>query len=227
MQRKLTAENMKLLTWNIESCNITQTKRDAIIRIIKDYNADIIVLTETNDAMTLGNEYEMFSTPVLKSIAFGVKANRTTVYSKYKNLASIPVNDSDTCICNEFNTSYGNLVVYGTIIGNLGGKGDQFKTSFAEQIQEYKVILKNKALCIAGDLNINFTGYPYPSKEAIKTMQDFCLQNDLVNLTVGIENCVDHIILSKEVIKNHHITIQSWNHDRKLSDHIGVMVEVA
>ena len=217
---------MKLLTWNIESPAITANKKAAIIKKLEELDADIIIVTETNEAIELAEEYHVYHTPYLKSIAFGVKTNRTTIYSKYPSLRNLKVNDADTCVCHAFETPLGKLCVYGTIIGNLGGKGGQFKIPFAQQLVEYKEIIKEYPLCIAGDLNINFTGYAYPSKEAIITMQDFCLKNDLVNLTAGIENCVDHIILSKSFIGNRDTQIQSWNHDLKLSDHIGVMVEV-
>lgn len=189
-------------------------------------DADIIILTETNEAIVLADEYYVYHTPFLKSIAFGVQTNRTTIYSKYPSIKELKANDANTCLCHEFETPLGRLCVYGTIIGNLGGKGDQFKIPFAEQLIEYKELLNDNTLCIAGDFNISFTGYAYPSKDSIKTMQDFCVNNDLAILTAEIENCVDHIILSKSFIANKKISIQPWNHDQQLSDHIGVMTEI-
>ena len=46
------------------------------------------------------------------------------------------------------------------------------------------------------------------------------------NLTSEIPQNVDHIVISKEFLKNKKTEIVVFNFDKKLSDHIGICVTV-
>ena len=43
----------------------------------------------------------------------------------------------------------------------------------------------------------------------------------LTNTTAGIVGTVDHIVLSTSFIENKQLEIETWNQDKKLSDHVG------
>ena len=59
---------------------------------------------------------------------------------------------------------------------------------------------QNGNLCIADDLNISFSGYPYPSKAVQNDFRDFCEAEDLEIITQDIANSALHIVLSKNLL---------------------------
>jgi hypothetical protein len=69
-------------------------------------------------------------------------------------------------------------------------------------IEVLLVILSlSEPLCILGDLNVTFSGRPYPRHEARKKLDMAFEKLNLKNLTSEIENNVDHIVISKDIIK--------------------------
>jgi endonuclease/exonuclease/phosphatase family metal-dependent hydrolase len=46
------------------------------------------------------------------------------------------------------------------------------------------------------------------------------------NLTCNIKDNVDHVIISKSFIENKKLKIETWNLDKKLSDHIGICLTI-
>lgn len=59
---------------------------------------------------------------------------------------------------------------------------------------------QNGNLCFADDLNISFSGYPYPSKAVQNDFRDFCEAEDLEIITQDIANSALHIVLSKNLL---------------------------
>ena len=53
---------MKIATWNLERININGQKTNGIIEYLKNLNADILILTETNECIDLGEQYKVFHT---------------------------------------------------------------------------------------------------------------------------------------------------------------------
>jgi len=50
---------MKIATWNLERPTINGKKTFAIIETLREINADIFVLTETDTFIEIGNEYSV------------------------------------------------------------------------------------------------------------------------------------------------------------------------
>lgn len=216
---------MKILTWNIER---PKRENKLIIEKLKEYNADIIILTETNAAIKLDSQYSFISTETLTEGFDGIKyfkgENRTTIWTKYKIKIQNKTFDRYTSVCAEIKTPIGLLNVYGTIIGVFGGIGERFKNDLENQILDFSNLKTDIPICIVGDLNVTFSGRVYPSHDARNKLNLIFEKLKLKNLTSDIQDNVDHIILSESLIKDKTVIIETWNHDKNLSDHIGICV---
>ena len=53
---------MKIATWNIERPTKTGKRIPLIINCLREIDADILILTETNEAINPGNQYNSFHT---------------------------------------------------------------------------------------------------------------------------------------------------------------------
>ena len=216
---------MKILTWNIER---PKTENQLILDRLSEYDAEIVILTETNSIINLGQEYKFVATETLKKgydgIQYKTGENRTTIWTKYKIGFQHKTYDSFTSVCAEIETPNGLLNVYGTIIGVFGGIGERFKSDLEKQLLDFENLSIESSVCIAGDLNVTFSGRVYPSHDARNKLNSAFEKLKLKNLTSEIENNVDQIVISKSFIENRKVKIETWNHDRRLSDHIGICV---
>lgn len=218
---------MKILTWNL-----ARPKKfdELVLAKILEFNADILILTETNKFVNPGKEYSFVATKILEKgldgINYQIGENRTTIWTKYKINKQFNTCDKFTNVCAELETPIGLLRIYGTIIGVFGGIGERFKLDLNNQILDFEYLCTEKVFCIGGDFNVTFSGRAYPSHEARKKLNAVFEKLKLTNLTSEIENNVDHIVLSKSFLDNKKISIQTWNHDKKLSDHIGICITI-
>ena len=220
---------MKIATWNVERPKAkVNSKNTNILKIIKELDADILVLTETNSFIDAGEGFEGFATtPSLPDETFiglnyfSTGENRVTIWSTYPFIKQYPTFNANISICIEFT----DLIVYGTIIGTLGNRNKSFIPDLKSQIVDWgKIILMGKPVCIIGDFNISFSDNYYYTKEGRGLITDFINTNDLMNVTEYVPQNIDHIVLSKSFPKLNERSITTWNFDKKLSDHLGVCV---
>ena len=187
-------------------------------------------MTETNTIINPSKEYASIETETLIKSHDGINyhkgENRTTIWTKYKIVGEHKTFDSFTAVCAQIETINGSLNVYATIIGVFGGIGERFKSDLEDQLLDFEKLTSKKPLCIIGDLNVSFSGRLYPSHEARNKLNNAFEKLKLTNVTAAIENNVDHIVISKDFIKNKKVTIETWNHDKKLSDHIGICLTI-
>ena len=218
---------MKILTWNLER---PKKSNPLILQKLKDLDADILILTETNIAINPGSLYSSVSTEILESDFEGINyssgENRTSIWSKYKIRDQFKTYDNFTSVCVEVEVADKILNVYGTIMGVFGGKGECFKRDLESQLLDFEKFSAGKLFCICGDFNVMFSGFAYPSHEARNKLNSLFEKLDLINLTSEIENNVDHIVISKNFISEKKIKIETWNENKNLSDHIGVCVTI-
>ena len=147
---------MKIATWNLERPSKNGHKTPAILQCLQKLNADILVLTETNECIDLGNDYEDYQTEKYEGINCKQGDRQVSIFSKYPIIRHLPTFRADTNLCVEIKTPLGKLIVYGSIIGNFGNRGDQFKTDLDKQLLNFEAYGKTNNLCIIGDLNISF-----------------------------------------------------------------------
>lgn len=218
---------MKILTWNLE--RLIKDKNQLILDKLSELDADILILTETNSIINPGEDYSCIATESLSKGYDGIPykrgENRTTIWTKYKIEKQCKTFDNFTSVSAEIQTALGVLTIYGTIIGAFGGKDERFKTDLKFQSLDFENLSGN--ICIAGDFNVYMIGYAYPSHEARKKLNQIFDNLNLQCLTREIVDNVDHIVLSHDFIKDKKINIETWNLDKKLSDHIGICIHLS
>ena len=215
---------MKIATWNLQ--RLDKNKTPQILDKLVEINADIFVLTETNVCIKLNN-YFCVSTDILPTdydeTKYKAGETRVSILTKYNTTTRHQTFDNYTTVCNDIETPFGSLTVYGTIIGVFSNRQPRFDNDLKGQVSDFEKIFPGKQICIAGDFNTMFADYVYPSHKARNTLNDTFKQFALTNTTATIVDNVDHIVLSDSFIKNKKVNIDEvWNKDKKLSDHIGL-----
>ncbi len=217
---------MKIATWNLERPISHANRLTKIQDILFALEADILILTETNKLIDLGSKYYSYHSSSLSNPMYKVDEVRSSIYSKYPSLFKINTFNEEIAICEVLDTPIGNIAVYATIIGIYGNRHPNFKTDLELQIQDFKRIWNQCSFCIAGDFNISFGDKYYYTKEGRNKLNSTFNELGLVNFTNKVLNNIDHIVISQELLSVSEVNCQVWNLDKKLSDHIGVMVHL-
>ena len=217
---------MKIATWNVERPIKTFRRIRSMTDCLQEIDPDILVLTESNVAVNLGENYNYLHTEILQESFYKEGERRSSIYSKYPLTNSFTTFRADTSICIKLNTPYGDLVVYGTVIGINGNRRKNFDEDLVKQLEDFERISTNENFCIGGDLNMSFSDDFYFTREGRQKMKDSFEKLKLTNLTAGIPENIDHIVMSNEFIKGKSIQLSEWNRDKKLSDHMGVCVTI-
>jgi len=220
---------MKILNWNIKRPRINEKRIHEITEIISNISADIIFLTETNTAIEFP-EYHKVPTNDLPSnyngIEFQSGENKCSIYSKTQLSKSIDTYDGFSSVCAETDTEIGKLLLYGSIIGFTGGRNKHFTEDLKMQKLDLQRIAQNENLCFAGDLNISFSGYPYPSKAVQNDFRDFCEVENLEIITQDIANSALHIVLSRDLLKHKIVRITEIPIENRISDRNLILAEI-
>ena len=124
-------------------------------------------------------------------------------------------------------TPSGILTVYGSIIGVFGNRQPRFDNDLLGHLSDFQEIFPEKNICFGGDLNVTFSGRVWPSKKARQILTYTFKNFDLINTTENIHNNVDHLLYSKDFLKDKSVEIFTWNEDKKLSDHVGHLLTLS
>ncbi|MEO6671410.1 MAG: endonuclease/exonuclease/phosphatase family protein [Ferruginibacter sp.] len=178
---------MKIATWNLQRPAKSGSKVSPIEQRLKTLNADILILTETNQFIDPGPDYKSFHTAALLTprsarkkdgvdISYGPVLykpgeRRASIYSKYNFIEQLPTFDPETSTCIKFQTPLGDLAVYATIIGVFGNREQSFKTDLDLQLTDFENIVSKKA---------SLDSEPSEPADAAKT--NLCIAGDL-NIT--------------------------------------------
>ena len=217
---------MKIATWNIERPSKSTYKNQSIIECLTSIDADILILTEANEIINLGERYKYFHTSKLEEPYYKEGERRVSIYTKYNSIEDISTFREDTSMCLNIITPFGDLAVYGTVIGIHGNRSASFMADLDEQLLDFARIAKTNNFCICGDLNMTFSDNYYYTKEGRQKLNASFEDLNLINLTANIPENIDHIVLPKTFVGDKQTKIETWNLDKKLSDHIGVAVEI-
>ena len=220
-------QNMKIATWNLERVVKNSTKSLTIIESLKNINADILILTETNEFIDLGEDYNILHSTKLTVTLYKEGERRVSIYSKYKILGQSETFNNETSICSTLATPFGKLAVYGTIIGIFGNRNENFNTDLDKQLLDFEKFSKQENICIAGDFNISFFDNYYFTETGRLKLNSAFENLHLRNLTKNIAENIDHIVMTEKFIENCNFKTETWNLDKKLSDHIGVCVTIS
>jgi transposase-like protein len=84
---------LKIATWNLDRPRkSSRIKSQKILEQLREVNADILVLTETNSSINPGEEYQSFATKPLVQVSqrdgvqYAEGENRVTIWSKYSGI---------------------------------------------------------------------------------------------------------------------------------------------
>lgn len=219
---------MKIATWNLERPVKTGKKLLLITSVLQTLDADILILTESNEAVYLGNGYNYHHTEVLKESFYKEGERRTSIYTKYPVVEKFETFRDDTSLCVSLQTPFGILTVYGTVIGINGNRRHNFNNDLEQQLLDFERIAPQTNFCIAGDLNMSLGDNYYFTEDGRRKLTNAFEKLNLENLTANIPQHIDHIIVSKNFMKGKvsEPPVTWKNEKNKLSDHIGVCVTI-
>lgn len=215
---------MKIATWNIERLK-TAKKLPAIIEQLNAVDADILILTEADERVRPQYKRMFLSTNIGVPCISSPSEHRTIIYTNYELADIKSLGSSCNAMLADIMTPFGELKVYGTVIGTYGNRHASFKTELEEQLFDFDGFAKHRALCIAGDFNISFSDNYYYTKHGRDALNACFERNNLVNLTAELPEAIDHIVVSKSFVGDRTVKLTEWNLDKSLSDHKGVCVE--
>jgi endonuclease/exonuclease/phosphatase family metal-dependent hydrolase len=236
--------NLKIATWNLARPTLSNTrKKDAILAALRQVNADILVLTETNSCIDLSDAYTTcFQTaPLFKSLAideaeYKQGENRVTIWSKFPGRRRIDMCNSHSAICAELSTSFGKLNVYGTVIGIYGkNRGayepanlpqTDFETTLEVQLSDWERLNRLGDLCIAGDFNQSLGSNYYFTERHRRRLLATLKELKIEVPTATLADNIDQIAISRPFLNSFAEPGKSatWHESRRkaISDHQGV-----
>ena len=230
---------MRIATWNVERLK-HKNKLDLIHEACDAVEADILVLTETDERVE--PEYPCccrttslkgVETPILYRgekafVRYEDTENRVSIFTKYQCLKEYVTFDSYKALCVELATEFGDLLVYGTIMGIFGNREASFQPDLEKQMEDIRrLTAEGRNICVIGDYNLSFIDNYYHTTLGRETVQGCFGRSGITILTSEISQCIDHIAVSDSFMFGHRVTgINEWNCDKSLSDHRGIVVQI-
>ncbi|MNK55998.1 hypothetical protein D3C87_750210 [compost metagenome] len=226
---------MKIATLNIDWA--LQVGKAKIEEFLNQQDFDFLILTEAIDLNLKNFKFKYLSQLIPENIEYeglnyteylkGEKAYRTIIYSKFPSNKRFNVSDDKTNLALKFETEFGNLVIYVTIIGTRFRTKPFAKNELENCINDCKKISEsNPNLIIVGDLNTSFLENERQfsiSNDTTEFLKSLFKDLNLINATENIKQNIDHIIIPNFLAKN--LTVAKTFVEKDiLSDHQGVFV---
>lgn len=240
---------LRIATWNLRRPKYNGWKnKPAILRKINEINADIWILTETNESISKsispGSDYEPVSSTFIPDYhTFGESC--VTIWSRHPIKPShFQTFDPSIAVCAEVDSPTGRFLVYGTIItwkddGVREGEAKAWERhyrSIANHREDWlKLRQQDLPFCVAGDFNEALhEPFAYGTPEGRAMLQSALEETDLVCVTTRkkLGYTIDHICLSKtwsQVVND----VNGWDKNECLnddgnpvSDHNGVYADL-
>lgn len=219
---------MRILNWNVE--RLQKLSEEKASEFISHYDADIIILTETSSKIKLPAEYSFHTSSALKNktdnISYKEGEVRTAIYSRYPILSYHKTIDKYTNCAVTLDSDLGHIIVYATIIGIFGNRGERFSNDIDVFKEDILSLPSEMPLLVAGDFNQSFADNYYYTKAGRMKLLAFFESQSLVNITKDIPDNIDHILMKKPQLSKLSIKISVFNTDKSLSDHIGIVVDI-
>lgn len=237
----------RIATWNLERPRQNGwVKNQRRLDRIREIDADIWVLTETNAAIDLKPDYQSVASVPYQEHQAG--ENLATLWSRWKILRSIPTFDETCAVCAEVESPFGLMIVYGTVITWANDKGisgtakkwEEHRRSIQQHHEDWLRIQKQHPehlMCIAGDFNQSRDGSGwYEDKQSVEMVSAALHDLSLVCVTeqnfqkTGLSrSTIDHICLSERLVP-YKTSVNAWEGETpergRMSDHNGVLVDL-
>ncbi len=230
------------------------SQTDDVAHQIRETDADIWILAETDESIDLSATHSAYATP---SVAGYHQRGEhwVTVWSRWGG-NTVDTVDSRVSVCVDVPSPVGSLLVYGTVLPYHADRGPDRASRYWQQ--HYQAInsqgadwrrlrggLDQRAVCLAGDLNQSRDGRGWPRRQWYGTREgrdllgarlldadlqcmtdvDFVEAGDLVH-----RSTVMHVCLTKELssrVKDRRAWFKNDKSARPVSDHNGVHVDIA
>ena len=222
----------KISTWNLERPSPNSKKTGLAIKKILEENSDIIVLTETSNAVDLKSVYP-FSIST-ESYERTPSEQWVTIWSKWKIIEQLKTIDNKRTVCGIVEAPFGRIILYGTIIpyhmagvsgvryGNLNYKSWEYheKDLYNQSENWSQLIHENRdlPLIVAGDFNqTRFNNIGYGTKKVREILTELLQKNEMSCITEidfskdyltedpkkgKTRNNIDHICVSNSLMSN-------------------------
>lgn len=218
---------MRIATWNVERLK-HKARLEEIVKTCNSPNADILVLTETDNRIQPEYRY-CFSTPALHEIRpdfYDPTENRVSIFTNYELIRRYETYDEYTSICVGLNTPYGEVIVYGTIIGIYGNRHPSFSQDLEGQMADLsRLSALHDGICFCGDFNCSFSDNYYFTNAGREKILATLNSSSVSILTKEQKECIDHIAVSNMLVQGKQVCVEEWNADKDLSDHKGIVVD--
>jgi endonuclease/exonuclease/phosphatase family metal-dependent hydrolase len=245
---------MRIATWNLRRPLPRQARRrERLGEYLRATDADVSILTETHADVSPGPGFRVVATAD-EDRAAEPGERWTTIWSRHP-LRAVPTRaDPARAVAALIDLPGGRpLVVYGSVLPWIGSpwrgfaaaEGAAFAAALEAQCEDWmrlRAEMPDCDLCVAGDLNQDLAErHFYGSKRNREALAAALQRAGLVCLTAGEHDpvyrrtlgwhaTVDHICVSGPVARRARATA-AWpeidNPDLTLSDHFGVVVELA
>jgi|SRR5690554_302604 len=213
----------KISTWNLERPKPNSKKTKLAIDKIIEEDSDVIILTETSNAVDLSCIYPF---------SISTKAYERTpdeqwvrIWSKWKIIQELKTIDDKRTVAGVIESPFGNIILYGTIIpyhmagvsgvryGNLGFKAWEYhERDLIAQAENWRELIHHTnglPLIIAGDFNqTRFNNIGYGTKKVRDVLSHLLKELDIT--------CVTEIDFSENYLTEDH----KKGKTRKNIDHI-------
>lgn len=223
--------HIKISNWNVERPQAGNRKTALVRKKIIALDSDIIVLTETSDALVLGDYYPYS----ISTKPFDRTPNEqwVTIWSKYPFIETFPTIDSHRTVCGSIASPVGNLIIYGTIIpyhmagvsgeryGNLGYKAWEYhEKDLINQGNDWKRIIQQHPTTpffVVGDFNQTRNNLPGYGTDRVRQILTEILDNLQLRCATAIDfskeflhpdpktgktrNNIDHICVTTSLLE--------------------------
>jgi exonuclease III len=228
---------MKIATLNIDWAR--KKNHLKTVEFLNQFDFDFLILTEAIDLDLKNFPYKYLCSEIPENTVYenlnytkylkGEKAFRTILYSKIPCSKKYPVNDDKTNLALEFETEFGNIIFYCTIIGTWFNRKPFADNELQNTIQDCKKLYSiNKNIFVIGDFNTSFKkGEEHFSinSNTTESLKNLFEELNLINVTEEIDENIDHILIPKTFINK--ITEAKVFVDKDiLSDHKGIYISI-
>ena len=228
---------MKIATLNIDWA--LQVGKGKIEEFLNQQDFDFLILTEAIDLDLKNFKFKYLSQPIPDNIEYeglnyteylkGEKAYRSIIYSKIASKKRFNVVDDKTSVALEFETDFGNLVIYSTIIGTRFRIKPFAKNELENCISDSKKISElHPNLIIVGDLNTSFLDNEKQFSiniETTESLKSLFKDLNLINATENITQNIDQIVIPN-FLANNLTDAKVFVEKDILSDHKGICVSL-
>lgn len=237
---------VRIGTWNLDHARAR--KHDAErLRVLHEADADVWVLTETNDRVELEGYVPTHSRPRPSTTTGG---RWVTIWSRLAIARTIDVADPNRCAATLLTAPGGEILVFGAVVPWHADVGEPPRDPRPRMWQEqYRVLpllsgewqrlqasWPNASLYVAGDINLSLGGPHFYGTARGRGLLEAAMESCRLECATCFDRvpagalkhpAIDHVLLPRDMRSE---VVAAWEgttcNGVKLSDHSGLVVEV-